>query len=68
VFAYVAHSGGAKQSIAERMQSHVSVAVAKQPEAVGYLHAANNAFAAFHQSVNVKSVTYAHINVSFCRR
>ncbi len=51
----VAQGGSAEEGIAEGMDSHVGIAVAKQPEGMVNLHAANPQFAVGHEAVHVKS-------------
>ena len=59
VRADVAEARGTQQGIANRMQQNVGIAVAQEALLVRDIHPADDALAAFHQFVNVKTNTRA---------
>ena len=59
VRADIAEARGTQQGIANRMQQHVGIAMAQEALLVRDIHPTDNALAAFHQFVNVKTNTRA---------
>lgn len=58
--AYVAEIGGPEEGVAEGMDEHVGIAVAKEPVGVGNTYAAQPKFAALYETMYVVTETDAH--------
>ena len=59
VAAYIAQGHGAEHGVHQRVERYVRVAVAQQPQGVGYLHTSQNQRAVRYQTVHVISLADA---------